>query len=56
MSDFISTYQERQALRVKIKKLRTKIDWKEFIKLKEREKELSERLQKMIELNPEARS
>jgi hypothetical protein len=51
MSDFISTYQERQALRVKIKKLRTKIDWKEFIKLKERE-----RLQKMIELNPEARS
>lgn len=50
MSDFITIYQERQALRVQIKKLRSNIDWKEFVRLKEREKELSERLDKLIKL------
>lgn len=49
MTDFITIYQQRQGVRQQIKKLRSKIDWKEFVRLKEQEKELSEKLTKIID-------
>lgn len=48
MSEFIDLYVKRQELRVQIKKLRSKIDWKQFVKLKDEEKELTEKINKLV--------
>lgn len=48
MSEFIDLYVKRQALRVQIKKLRSKVDWKQFVKLKDEEKELTEKINKLL--------